>query len=119
MVLGEAQGAVEVLALDVERRDLAAVGESDRALQREVVRELGVVKTPYITEPKPWTDEFESRLRSQWRAPLGDAMRTTSSLMCSRMMSRLALICGLKRNVSLPSPPTMMSSPASGWSSQP
>jgi polyribonucleotide nucleotidyltransferase len=63
-------------ALDLAHQEIRKIV----ALQREVVRELGVSKTPHVADPNPWTEEFETRLRSQWRAPLRDAMRTVGKM---------------------------------------
>ncbi len=63
-------------ALDLAHQEIRKIV----ALQREVARELGVSKTPHVADPNPWTEEFETRLRSQWRAPLQDAMRTVGKM---------------------------------------
>jgi polyribonucleotide nucleotidyltransferase len=68
--------SVIIDALDLAHREIRKI----IALQREVVRELGVTKTPFAADPNPWTEEFESRLRSQWRTPLVDAMRTRGKM---------------------------------------
>jgi polyribonucleotide nucleotidyltransferase len=46
------------------------------ALQREIVAERGVVKVPFEAPSNPWTDEFESALRSKWTDELREAMKT-------------------------------------------
>jgi polyribonucleotide nucleotidyltransferase len=46
------------------------------ALQREIVAERGVVKTPFEAPAKPWEDDFEAALRSRWTDELRDAMKT-------------------------------------------
>ena len=63
-------------ALDLAHREIRKIV----ALQREVARELGVSKTPFTADPNPWSDEFEARLRDQWRAPLSEALRTTGKM---------------------------------------
>jgi len=46
------------------------------ALQREIVAERGVVKEPFETPSKAWTDEFETALRSKWTDELRESMKT-------------------------------------------
>jgi len=46
------------------------------ALQREIVAERGVVKEPFETPPKAWSEDFENGLRSKWTDELREAMKT-------------------------------------------
>jgi len=57
-------------ALDLAHNEIKKI----IAVQREIVRELDVVKEEFNAEPSPWPDAFEAELRSRWGAPLGEAL---------------------------------------------
>ena len=64
--------AIILDALDLAHQEIRKL----IALQREIVAERGVVKTPFEAAPKAWTDEFEDALRSRWTDELREAMKT-------------------------------------------
>lgn len=44
------------------------------ALQHEIVSERGIVKKEFTPPAKVWTEDFEEQIKSQWKAPLAEAM---------------------------------------------
>jgi polyribonucleotide nucleotidyltransferase len=64
--------AVILDALDLAHREIKKL----IALQREIVAERGVVKTPFEPPAKPWPEDFEQALRTKWTDELRQAMRT-------------------------------------------
>ena len=64
--------AVILDALDLAHREIKKL----IALQREVVAERGVVKTPFEPPAAAWPEDFEQALRSKWTDELRQAMRT-------------------------------------------
>ncbi len=63
-------------ALDLAHRAIKSI----IAAQREIVRELGVVKVPFAAASDPWPVEFTSALRQRWYEELRQALQVKGKL---------------------------------------
>jgi polyribonucleotide nucleotidyltransferase len=50
------------------------------AVQREIVAELGITKVEVEPPPKPWPEDFEQRVRAEWRDALIEALHVKGKL---------------------------------------
>jgi polyribonucleotide nucleotidyltransferase len=63
-------------ALELAHREIRKI----IAVQREIISELGVVKTAFEPDPDPWPDDFAAELQSRWQQPLREALAVKGKL---------------------------------------
>ncbi len=63
-------------ALDLAHREIKKI----IAVQRDLVRELGITKTAFVAPPPPWPSSFENDVRGRWRDPLRQALEVRGKL---------------------------------------